>query len=209
MLFAFVHPAKLTSLNASSAARHGLRVQPEVLTYISIAARVRFRNLIESMISASRHRTWSSHLRPPPMYEDEEGRSTNVPMYDEELHDDPEKLIAALAKVEKAEEAKAKEKRWAREEKEVAKVEGEEGDRQDGKEGSVAPGGLAGSEGGGAGAAVDEENVRRKGKKVGVAAAAKNMTEDKRLKLANKTAAQALGFGNTGKAWMFGNAGGA
>lgn len=141
------------------------------------------------------------------MYEDKEaGGESSRPMYDEEIHDDPSKLLAALAKVEKAEEARARLARQEREERKAARMEGAEGDGPGAGEEGARDGGAEGSAGGGGGEGGEEGGKKKGAKKPGVAATARNMTEDKRLKLANKTAAAALGFGNTGKAWMFGGA---
>lgn len=169
------------------AARGGLRVEPELLMYISNAARLRFRNLVESMVVASRHRAWSSYLRAPPSFE-----GTNQPMYHEELLDDPHKLLSALTRVEKHEEQISRQRRMERDEREANAAAGIVDDDMGPGSGSQTPGGTG------------EEEFRRRGKKIGVSAAARNMTEDKRLKLANKTAAQALGISSNSKAWMFG-----
>lgn len=166
-----------------------------MLTYLSLAAKTRFQNLLEAMIASSRHRTWSSHLRPPPLYE-----QTGQAMYHEEIHDDPMKLLAALTKVEKRQEQDARQARMQRGEMEASTASIGQGDEDGGGNG----------ESSGQATPTDksregEVNGKKKTKKLSMAATAKNMSEDKRLKLANKTAARALGISSSSKAWMFGD----
>lgn len=161
---------------------------------------MRFQNLIEAMVASSRHRTWSSHLRPPPLYE-----KTGQAMYHEEIHDDPLKLLAALSKVEKIEEQAARQARILKEERESnaaqAAADGEDSAMDGASSGQATPADRSRE--------VGADEVKKKPiKKLGTSASARNMSEDKRLKLANKTAAQALGIGSSGKAWMFSGAGG-
>lgn len=184
------------------AARDGLRVEPEVLMYLSNAAKLRFRNLLEAMVTASRHRAWSSHLRPPPLHE-----RARHPMYHEELHDDPQKLLSALTRVEKAEEQADRQRRLLRDEREADAAAGIGGNAGAGDE-DVASGVNSGTQTPGDGTAGGDASSGSKPKKTGASAAARNMTEDKRLKLANKTAAQALGITSGSKAWMFGGGSG-
>ncbi|UZJ56000.1 hypothetical protein CBS101457_005320 [Exobasidium rhododendri] len=178
------------------AAKSGLRVEPEVLTYLSLAARTRFQNLLEAMIASSRHRNWSSHTRPPPLYE-----SNGQAMYHEEIHDDPMKLLAALSRVEKKEEHESRQARLRKEEMEASNANS--GQTAEGGGEGESSGQATPAESGGVG-----EDGKKKGKKPGTSSTAKNMSEDKRLKLANKTAAQALGISSNSKAWMFGGTSG-
>lgn len=192
---------------------NGLYVDADVLQHISSAAKIRFRNLIESMVSASRHRQWSSHLRPPPMY----GKGKSA-MYHEEIEEDPSKLLSVLARVEKAQEQAARQRRMQREEQEAdlansaARGEAEDATMTDGTQVGLHQSSLSGSNGqaNASQTSIDgvgnlsQEDAKRKVKKPGISTAARNMTEDKRLRLANNTAAQAMGLSAGSKAWMFG-----
>ncbi|KAK0529455.1 hypothetical protein OC835_004332 [Tilletia horrida] len=145
-LFLEVYP--LSMKVHSIAAMHGLGVEPDVLNYLSLTARTRFRNLAEAMIAAARHRIWSSaHSRPPPLYQEDpayasasasnprhkgRGRSDGSaqmdidpdnepkPMYHEQLLSDPSKQLSAIEKAEREEEARARRRRAARVEREAA-----------------------------------------------------------------------------------------
>jgi hypothetical protein len=177
-----------------AAARNGLQVEPEVLVLLSHASKIRLHNLLQAMIAASRHRQWSSVARPALL-----DPLTNKPLYHEEIHDDPHKLLTALNRVEKAEEQAARQARLEREERDarLAAGQAENEARKDATGGGQEQGVTSGD-------GVGTDEVKRKGKKVGASAAARNMTEDKRLKLANNTAARALGINAGSKAWMFG-----
>lgn len=193
---------------------NGLQVDADVLQHISLASKIRFRNLIESMVNASRHRQWSSHLRPPPMYA--KGKSA---MYHEEIEEDPSKLLSVLARVEKAQEQAARQRRLQREEQEASlansagRGETEDSTMADGTQNGSQQGSQANANGqanatqSSADGANSQEDAKRKMKKPGISTAARNMTEDKRLRLANNTAAQAMGLSAGSKAWMFGGAG--
>jgi hypothetical protein len=125
-------------------------------------------------------------------------------MYHEEIHDDPLKLLAALSKVEKREEQELRQARIQREEMEASNASnGQKAEGGGGGEGESS-GQATPAEAGGAGG----EDGKKKAKKPGTSSTAKNMSEDKRLKLANKTAAQALGISGNSKAWMFGGTSG-
>lgn len=119
-------------------------------------------------------------------------------MYHEVIHDDPQKLLSALSKVEKLEEQESRQARIQKEELEASNA----------NSGQTAEGGGVGGEGDSSGLTTTAEgggeDGRKKAKKPGNSSTAKNMSEDKRLKLANKTAAQALGTSSNSKAWMFG-----
>ena len=195
---------------------NGLHVDADVLQHISLAAKIRFRNLIQSMVNASRHRQWSSHLRPPPMY-----AKSKSAMYHEEIEEDPSKLLSVLARVEKAQEQAARQRRLQREEQEAnlanaaGRGETEDSTMADGTQNGSQQGSQSNSNGqpstlqsstdGATGNS--QEDAKRKMKKPGISTAARNMTEDKRLRLANNTAAQAMGLSAGSKAWMFGGGG--
>ncbi|KAK0555679.1 hypothetical protein OC846_001644 [Tilletia horrida] len=154
-LFLEVYP--LSMKVHSIAAMHGLGVEPDVLNYLSLTARTRFRNLAESMIAAARHRLWSTpHARPPPMFDrpepianghsyhgdgqDEEPR----PMYHEQLISDPSKQLSALEKVEREEEGRARRRRLARIEREAAEKAFLAALQEEGKTGGGNGSGVAG-----------------------------------------------------------------
>ncbi|KAE8221419.1 hypothetical protein CF319_g5219 [Tilletia indica] len=118
-LFLEVYP--LSMKVHSIAAMHGLGVEPDVLNYLSLTARTRFRNLAEAMIAAARHRIWSTaHARPPPLYPVEDPSEEPKPMYHEQLISDPTKQLSAIEKAEREEEARARRRRAARVEREAA-----------------------------------------------------------------------------------------
>lgn len=97
---------------------HGLSVDAAVLNYLSLAARTRLKNVLESMIASSRHRSWGSHQHPPPLFP--EGR----PMYHEQIISDPVKQLAALEKAERGEEARRRRERLARDSEAVEAADG-------------------------------------------------------------------------------------
>ncbi|EPQ25783.1 uncharacterized protein PFL1_06650 [Pseudozyma flocculosa PF-1] len=121
------------------AQKHGLGVDAAVLNYLSLAARTRFRNMLEAMIASSRHRSWSSHQHPPPLYEGDERR----PMYHEAIVSDPRKQLALLEKAERGEEARRRRERLARDEEAAALASGGSGAAGEGG-GDGVQGGLAG-----------------------------------------------------------------
>ncbi|CAD6887993.1 unnamed protein product [Tilletia controversa] len=141
-LFLEVYP--LSMKVHSIAAMHGLGVEPDVLNYLSLTARTRFRNLAEAMVATARHRIWSTaHARPPPLYPDDPSSSSSSsssfrhkgkargteqmdaehepkPMYHEQLISDPTKQLSAIEKAEREEEGRARRRRAARVERENA-----------------------------------------------------------------------------------------
>lgn len=161
----------------------GLSVDAAVLNYLSLAARTRLKNVLETMIASSRHRSWSSHQHPPPMYP-----STSQPMYHENILSDPVKQLAALEKAERADEARRRRERLARDEESSAMAAGLGGDDMDLDDGTGTPRGDA----------------RKKPKKIGPGVAARNMSEDVRKRLADSTAMRNLGGGSSKYSWLSG-----
>lgn len=213
-----------------TASQHGLGdVEPEVLNTLSSAARIRFRNLLEAMVKSTRHRCWSTHLREPPMHvrddddddddagsndnDNEAGSSrsckakTNKPMYREELLSDPSKWLTAIERADRGQEAVMRRRRaHLRELRERAAAAAAAG--------TPLPGGLNGlggsdangfPQGDDAGMEADENGQPRKRPRKDASASmtARNMSEDVRRRLANNTAARALGgIGGTMPKWM-------
>ncbi|CAO1638969.1 unnamed protein product [Sympodiomycopsis kandeliae] len=195
----------------SIASQHDLPggIDSETLNVLSAAARIRFRNLIEAMVAASRHRCWSTHQRSPPMHQrvtedpldgSRKTKLTKRPMYHEELVSDPSSWIAAIEKADRGEEAKARRRRAQRQKEALmaanggvmpsgSNLSGEAGDGQD--------------LGGGGEASVGEGWDKKRKKPV----SARNMSEDVRRRLANNTAARALGGPATPKWTMMGGGG--
>ena len=166
------------------AQQHGLSVDAAVLNYLSLAARTRLKNVLETMIASSRHRNWSSHQHPPPLFP-----STTQPMYHEHILNDPIKQLAALEKAERGEEARRRRQRLARDE----------------ESSTLAPGY-------GADADLDMDDAtgtpradgRKRPKKMGPGVAARNMSEDVRKRLADSTAMRNLGGGSSKYSWLSG-----
>lgn len=113
-LYLNVYP--LSGMVHRIAKRYGLRVDAATLDYLSIATRMRFRSLLETMVRASRHRAWSASQRPPPMDGDR-------PLYHEELLSNPVRQLAAVEKAERIEEGNWRRMRLEREEAEAAAAE--------------------------------------------------------------------------------------
>lgn len=165
------------------AQQHGLSVDAAVLNYLSLAARTRLKNILENMIASSRHRSWSSHQHPPPMFP-----STSQPMYHEQILSDPVKQLAALEKAERGEEARRRRERLARDEESSALAAGLGGDDMDMDDGTGTPKG----------------DGRKRPKKIGPGVAARNMSEDVRKRLADSTAMRNLGGGSSKYSWLSG-----
>lgn len=180
-----------------TASRNGLtNVDPAVFDYLSAAAYLRFRNLTESMISASRHRSWSSHQRPPPTFSslnsEGEQEDSQIPMYHEEMISDPKKQLAALERIDRQMEEKAQLERQRRELQEQALLES----NLNLIDGINSTSSAAGGGGG--------EDSKSKKKPISVKASAKNMSEDLSRKLTNSTVAHMAG-GVGVKSWMTGS----
>lgn len=166
------------------AQEHGLSVDAAVLNYLSLAARTRLKNVLETMIASSRHRNWSSHQHPPPVYP-----STSQPMYHEQILSDPIKQLAALEKAERGEEARRRRERLTRDEESSALAAGYGGDGDmDMDDGTSTPKG----------------DGRKRPKKMGPGVAARNMSEDVRKRLADSTAMRNLGGGSSKYSWLSG-----
>lgn len=224
----------LSSLVHSIAAEHELGVDPEVLNILSAATRIRFRNLLECMVNTSRHRCWSTHERPPPMHErvsedpldgTKVTRRTKKAMYHEELLSDPSTWLAAIEKAERGEESKARKRRAQRQAEALRAAAGGEASGGVAGPSTAALGGSSGSGAGAAGssrldgdgdeamqgpeasgsvggASTDAAERKKKVKPP----SAKNVSEDIRRRLANNTAARALGGMPTPKWMMMGGA---
>lgn len=165
------------------AQQHGLSVDAAVLNYLSLAARTRLKNILESMIASSRHRSWSSHQHPPPIFP-----STSEPMYHEQIISDPIKQLAALEKAERGQEARRRRERLARDQESSALAAGYGADDMDIDDGTGTP----------------KPDGRKRPKKVGPGVAARNMSEDVRKRLADSTAMRNLGGGSTKYSWLSG-----
>ena len=120
-LYLNVYP--LSSMVHRIAKQYGLKVDAATLDYLSVATRMRFRNLLESMIRASRHRAWSSHQRNPPMYSELLPDGSQKAMYHEEMLSNPMKQLAGIEKAERIEEGNWRRMRIEREENEAAAME--------------------------------------------------------------------------------------
>ena len=166
------------------AQEHGLSVDAAVLNYLSLAARTRLKNVLETMIASSRHRSWSSHQHPPPLYP-----SNSQPMYHEQILSDPIKQLAALEKAERGDEARRRRERLARDEESSALAAGYGADGDmDMDDGTGTPKG----------------DGRKRPKKIGPGVAARNMSEDVRKRLADSTAMRNLGGGSSKYSWLSG-----
>ncbi|EST06801.1 Transcription initiation factor TFIID component TAF4 [Kalmanozyma brasiliensis GHG001] len=164
------------------AQEHGLSVDAAVLNYLSLAARTRLKNVLENMIASSRHRSWSSHQHPPPLFP-----STSQPMYHEQILSDPVKQLAALEKAERGDEARRRRERLARDEESSALAAG-------GGDADMDMDDPTGAKGDG----------RKRPKKIGPGVAARNMSEDVRKRLADSTAMRNLGGGSAKYSWLSG-----
>lgn len=200
--------------------QHDLAVDTDTLNVLSAAARIRFRNLIEVMVAASRHRCWSTHQRAPPMHErvtedpvdgTRKTKTTKRAMYHEDLVSDPAAWVAAIEKADRGDEAMARRRRAQRQRE--ALLAATNGGAAGGAGGSGVAGTAAASAldadgdesmgGPGSGVTADEMWDKKRKKPI----SARNMSEDVRRRLANNTAARALGGPATPK-WMMMGAGG-
>ncbi|WFC99698.1 hypothetical protein MYAM1_002443 [Malassezia yamatoensis] len=164
-LYLNVYP--LSAMVHRVAKQYGLKVDPAALDYLSIATRIRFRNLLESMVRVSRHRAWSSHQRPPPL--NEEGQA----MYQEMLTSNPGKQLAAIEKAERIEEGNWRRMRLEREEADAAAQEA----AANGEDPSGTP------------------NALKRAKRP-MGPSGRNLSEDVRKRLADSTAMRHLGANN-------------
>ncbi|PWN46149.1 hypothetical protein IE81DRAFT_84903 [Ceraceosorus guamensis] len=177
----FLDPFTLSARVLQIAKKNDLQVEGAVLQYLSLATKSRVRSLVESMITASRHRTWSSHEREPSFWERKKSLEDGAtPMYHQRIRTDPQKQLRALERVERTNEQAARRIRFERDEKEAA------GTLDDDVE--MADGGIS--------------REATKKRPLGAAAQAKNMSEDVRRRLANNTAARALGPAANTPKWM-------
>ncbi|WFD31760.1 hypothetical protein MSPP1_002799 [Malassezia sp. CBS 17886] len=174
-LYLNVYP--LSSAVHRVAKQYGLKVDAATLDYLSIATRMRFRNLLEGMVRASRHRAWSSHQRAPPMRPGETPQAPLRPMYHEALLSNPVRQLAAVEKAERIEEGNWRRMRLEREEAEAAALEA-----------AAASGSAEGTQPGTPGAA------KRAKRPSGVSG--RNLSEDVRKRLADSTAMRHLGANN-------------
>lgn len=172
------------------AQKHGLSVDAAVLNYLSLAARMRIKNLLETMVASSRHRSWSSHQHPPPMFPD-----SNTPMYHEQISSNPTRQLAALEKAERGDEARRRKQRLARDTEASALASGS---------GAGLDGELDGMGDDGTGTPRSGALGNKKPKKIGPGVAARNMSEDVRKRLADSTAMRNLGGGSSKYSWLSG-----
>lgn len=134
----FLHLYPLAQAVYRATSEHGLSdVDPEVLNVISTAAKIRFRNLLQDCVRASRARCWTSHTREPPQWSDDVGESDgdevmadgttsgegssskatkrkkrrSRPMYHEDLISDPNRWILAIERADRGEEVKLRRQR--------------------------------------------------------------------------------------------------
>ena len=116
--------------------KHQLQVDPDVLNYLSLATRQRFRNLLETMVSTSRHRNWSNHTAEPGFWPDRKGKrrrmddeegneGERIPLFRQEIISDPELQLSAIEKVDRHHDMRAKQRRKERDEKMQATLEAE------------------------------------------------------------------------------------
>ncbi|WFD03181.1 hypothetical protein MOBT1_001870 [Malassezia obtusa] len=164
-LYLNVYP--LSAIVHRIAKQYGLKVDPAALDYLSIATRMRFRNLLEAMVRVSRHRAWSSHQRPAPV--DDAGEA----LYHETLTSNPGKQLAAIEKAERIEEGNWRRMRLEREEAEAA--------AQEAAAAGEDPNGTPGA--------------AKRGKRP-LGTSGRNLSEDVRKRLADSTAMRHLGANN-------------
>ena len=126
-------------------------------------------------------------------------------MYEQAVYDDPERILAIMARVEAEEERTARKARMDRDVKEEAERE-RKGRMSNGiSTGEGEAGGSTPSTPGGADAKPSKE---KKTKKQGPGQAAKNMSEDARARLSNQTAMRSVG-GPSRYSWLSGGVGAA
>ncbi|PWN50281.1 hypothetical protein IE53DRAFT_344423 [Violaceomyces palustris] len=168
------------------AQKHGLGVDAAVLNYISLATRTRFRNLIEAMITSSRHRSWSSHHHPAPTFRN------GGPMYEEVIRSDPQRQLAALERAEKGDEVI---RRRARAERDESLSSPSSSFLLDGSSADQGvDGGFSTPRGG-----MDE---KKKLKRMGPGVLARNLSDDVRKRLADSTAMRNLGGSTSKYSWL-------
>lgn len=172
-LYLNVYP--LSAMVHRVAKRYGLKVDAATLDYLSIATRMRFRNMLEAMVRVSRHRAWSSYQRPAPL--DADGNA----MYHEAITSNPSKQLSAIEKAERIEEGNWRRMRLEREEAEAAAQEAA----------------AAGEDPNTPGA-----NAKRGKRPLGTSG--RNLSEDVRKRLADSTAMRHLGANNVASkyAWL-------
>lgn len=120
-LYLNVYP--LSTMVHRIAKQYGLKVDAAALDYLSVATRLRFRNLVEAMVRTSRHRAWSSHQRRPPLRDAPGPDGQRLPLYHEKMLSNPTKQLAAIEKAERIEEGNWRRMRLEREEAEAAALE--------------------------------------------------------------------------------------
>lgn len=164
-------------------------LKSDTLDLLTYAIQYRLRGLMEEIMAARNHRVGSNPTRPPPLFEE-----NGEPMWDQNVHDDVNKILRAIDRTEKEEERQARRERMEREELEAA----ERGAQQ----------ALLAEE-----ADADEDGGRPKKKakkKESAAQAAKNMPEEMQKKMSDSAARHTLFGGNNKYSWLgAGNFGGA
>ncbi|KDN48205.1 hypothetical protein K437DRAFT_255635 [Tilletiaria anomala UBC 951] len=206
--------------------KHQLQVDPDVLNYLSLATRQRFRNLLETMIKISRHRNWSSHLAEPGFWPDRKGKrrkmegdgdkgednddgddgdgeeeaNQRVTLYKQEIVSDPELWLSAIEKADRANEMRVRQRRLEREERMKAAIAAEL---------SEASGEGVGAEPMAGGVANSFRDapllgmISGSGSKKKAAAAAKHTSADVTKKLADSVAQAAFSSSGASKySWM-------
>ncbi|KAJ1924242.1 hypothetical protein IWQ60_005345 [Tieghemiomyces parasiticus] len=99
----FLDPVLLQRTVSAIVAQNRLAgVDPDTLAYIALATQDRLRGLIDQMIQASKHRTRSHVLAPPPT------NDQGVPLYRIIIHQDVRKQLMALERVDREEERRRK-----------------------------------------------------------------------------------------------------
>lgn len=203
----YLHALDLSVKVHQIATQQGLQVDPTVLNYLSLATRQRFRNLLEAMVRTARHRQWSSQEASPGFWpgtkrsadqasldKDErnaQGDPKRIPLFHQEVVQNPELLLSALEKVERRTEMRAKQKRAEREARYRAAMEAQA---------SVGDAAGAARTGQPADAPTGAITVEEGGKKKHVSL--KHATPDIQKKLADSVAQSALGGGSSRYSWM-------
>lgn len=164
------------------------KIPDDSVNYLALALRARLQQLIEAMIEASVHRTYTQFDRPASFYED------GNPMWSIVVRSDVAKQLAVLERIEREEEMKVRRERKERTDMAAAQAAA-----------------YAAQSGGGDDGYDDDEMMqpKKKKKKDGPGVTARNMSEDVRKKMSNAVASQAAGL-STGKyAWMNSSSSGA
>lgn len=155
-------------------------LKADTLDLISAAAQQRLRNILEAVVKARDHRLRIHAARPPPNYPDVQDQ----PVWDIDVGEDVDKILAVMAKVDRDEEKTARRARIAKEEVELQEKQAAEAaareNEEDGQDGAT---------------------TRKKQKET----SARNLTEEQQAKMTNASTRQMLfGAGGSKYSWLSG-----